>query len=171
MIDQSCEAALEQSRRETRAAFENRALMYYHLYEELVGEIGRERAIEVMKRAIHRRGLEVGAKYEELGRAGDLEGVARLFCETSPCEGGLFAPGVEDIEDGRLVLRMDTCPLVEIWRAEGLSAEQVDTLCDIAVAVDYGTFERAGLDLRFLERLGEAEGCRCLLELRTRSGA
>ena len=60
-------AALEQSRRDTRAAFENRALMYYHVFEVLKDEVGEGRAIGVMKRAIYRRGLEVAEKYRAAG--------------------------------------------------------------------------------------------------------
>jgi hypothetical protein len=61
---------------------------------------------------------------------------------------------------------MQTCPLVDAWRAEGLSDEEIDVLCDISNAVDEGTFERAGLDLVFLERLAAPGESRCVLELR-----
>jgi hypothetical protein len=170
MTDPSPEFEVEQSRRETRAAFENRALMYYHVFSVLTEEYGRDRAVELMKRAIHRRGLEVGAKYEEAGRSGDLEAVGRLFCDGSPCGGELFHPAIEELEEGRIVLSMQTCPLVDAWRAEGLTGEEIDVLCDVSNAVDEGTFERAGLDLVFLERLAAPGGSRCVLELRTRSG-
>ena len=159
------QAALERSGSETRAAFENRALMYAYLYEELAEELGRERAVEVMKRAIYRRGLEVGRKYAAAAEAGNLAEVGRIFVDGSPCGGTFFEPAIEEIEDGRLVLRMCACPLVDAWRAAGLSAEKIDTLCEIAAAVDEGTFEGAGLDLVFLDRLGKPGSSRCLLEL------
>jgi hypothetical protein len=159
------QAALEKSRAETRASFENRAFMYAYLYEELVEELGRDRAIEVMKRAIYRRGLEVGRKYAEAAEAGDLAEVGRIFVEGSPCGGAFFEPAVEELEEGRLVLRMCSCPLENAWRGLGLPAEEIDTLCEIAAAVDEGTFEGAGLDLTFLDRLGIPGSSRCLLEL------
>ena len=140
--------------------------MYAYLYEELAEEFGRDRAVEIMKRAIYRRGLEVGRKYAEAAEAGDLERVGRIFVEGSPCAGGMFEPAIEEIEDGRLVLRMTACPLAETWRGAGFSADDVDTLCEIAAAVDEGTFEGAGLDLVFLDRLGKEGSQRCLLELR-----
>jgi len=59
---------------------------------------------------------------------------------------------------------MTSCPLVDAWRSIGLPAEEVDTLCEIAAAVDEGTFAGAGLDLEFLGRLG-AGGSKCLLDL------
>ena len=158
-------AALDKSRAETRAAFENRAFMYAYLYEELAEELGRDRAVEIMKRAIYRRGLEVGRKYAEAAEAGDLAEVGRIFVDGSPCEGAFFEPAIEKLEEGRLVLRMCACPLENAWRSLGLPAEEIDTLCEIAAAVDEGTFEGAGLDLTFLDRLGKPGSSRCLLEL------
>lgn len=160
------EGELEQSQAETRAAFENRALMYAYLYEELSDELGEERATDLMKRAIHRRGLEVGRKYRPAARAGDLEEVGQIFCEGSPCGGTLFEPGVEEAGDERIVLRMTACPLIDAWRAAGLDPEEIDHLCHIAAAVDEGTFEGAGLELTFLDRMGCPGSERCLLELR-----
>jgi hypothetical protein len=159
------QAALDKSRAETRASFENRAFMYAYLYEELAEELGRDRAVEIMKRAIYRRGLEVGRKYAAAAEAGDLAEVGRIFVDGSPCEGAFFEPAIEELQEGRLVLRMCSCPLENAWRSLGLPAEEIDTLCEIAAAVDEGTFEGAGLDLTFLDRLGKQGSSRCLLEL------
>lgn len=158
------ESALAKSRAETRAAFENRAYMYAYIYEELAAALGKEEAVALMKRAIYRRGLEVGTKYRSAAEKADLIEVGSIFCEGSPCEGGLFEPGIEESSAGHIVLRMTACPLVDAWRSIGLPAEEVDTLCEIAAAVDEGTFAGAGLDLKFLSRLGTGEG-RCLLDL------
>lgn len=159
--------ALEQSRSETRSAFENRALMYAYIYDELVKEMGDVRARDLMKRAIHRRGLEIGRAYRDAAAAGDLAEVARIFCETSPCGGALFEPAVDEgPEGGRVVLRMTACPLVDAWREAGYGPAEVDCLCEIAAAVDEGTFAGAGLELRFLQRAAQPGGDRCLLELR-----
>ena len=165
LTPEELEAALEKSRAETRSAFENRALMYAYIYEELAEEFGRDRAVELMKRAIYRRGLEVGRKYAAAADASDLAEVGRIFVDGSPCGGAFFEPGIEELEDGRLVLRMCACPLIDAWRAAGIDAEEIDTLCEIAAAVDEGTFEGPGLDLTFLDRLGKPGSSRCLLEL------
>jgi len=163
------ESALEQSRAETRASFENRALMYAYIYDELEREIGEDRATDLMKRAIFRRGLEVGRKYKPAADAGDLAEVARLFVEGSPAEGAFFEPGVaEQPADGRVVLKMTSCPLKDAWIEAGYDADKVDHLCDIAAAVDEGTFEGAGLDLQFLDRQACAGSATCLLELKRR---
>jgi predicted ArsR family transcriptional regulator len=159
-------AAVEKANAETRAAFENRALMYAAIYDELAADIGEERAAAIMKRAIRKRGLDVGLKYREAAAAGDLEEVGRLFVEGSPAGGSLFTPGVEERGDDVIILRMTSCPIVDAWRAGGRTDEEVDLLCGIAAAVDEGTFESAGLELTFLDRLGKAGSCRCLLELK-----
>jgi hypothetical protein len=161
---ESLQAELAKSRAETRSAFENRAFMYAYIYEELAAELGRDKAVELMKRAIYRRGLEVGRKYRDAAQRADLIEVGSIFCEGSPCAGTLFEPGIEESSEGRIVLRMTACPLVEAWRAQGLPAEEVDTLCEIAAAVDEGTFAGAGLDLTFLSRIGAGESG-CLLDL------
>lgn len=156
---------LARSRAETRAAFENRALVYAHLLRELVAEVGPDRAAETMSRAIKKRGLEVGAKYRAAGEAGDLDEVARIFCEGSPCAGTMFEPGVEERDGDRLVLRMTACPLLDAWRSAGMDPAAADELCAISAAVDEGTFEAAGLELTFLDRLGRPGAKACLLEL------
>jgi hypothetical protein len=171
MIDED-DALLEEvaaARAETRAAFENRALMYSAILDVLEDELGTERATELMKKAIYKRGLEIGEKYRPFVESGDLAGVGRLFVNGSPSDGALFEPGIEaGPTDGRLVLRMTGCPLAEAWQDAGLPPDRVDLLCQIASAVDEGTFEAAGLDLEFLERQACEGSETCLLELKSR---
>ena len=162
------ESQLAAARAETRAAFVNRALVLAHIYEVMEEELGAERATEVMKRAIYRRGLEIADKYRAAVAARDLPEVGRLFVEGSASGGTIFTPSIEEYasEEGRLVLRMDTCALKDAWIEAGYPPERVDVLCEIAAAVDYGTFEGAGLTLRFLDRQACSGGSgRCLLEL------
>lgn len=159
------DAELEQSHAETRAAFENRGIMYAYIFDELESELGTERAVEIMKRAIHRRGLEIGQRYRAAAEAGDLAEVARLFVEGSPANGALFTPSVAELADDHVVLSMTSCPLVDAWRGAGYSDERVDLLCEIAAAVDEGTFAGAGLDLTFVDRQPCPGSEACLLRL------
>ena len=171
--EEELQVELEKSRAETRAAFEARALSYAYTYDALEEEFGSDRAAELMKRAIFRRGLEVGQRYREAAQAGDLAEVARLFVDGSPGAGTLFEPGIEEMspEGDRVVLCMTGCPLKDAWITAGYSAEKVDLLCEIAAAIDEGTFEGAGLDLRFLDRQACSGSEKCLLELRLRPKA
>ncbi|TLM79777.1 MAG: hypothetical protein FDZ70_02545 [Actinobacteria bacterium] len=164
-MDESTLDALAQARGETRAAYENRARIYRHIYEELAAELGAERAAAVMSRAIRRRGEEVAEAYRAAAAAADLDEVARVFVDSSACGGELFEPGVESREEGAVVLRMTACPLVDAWRADGLAPGEVDRMCEIASAFDYGTFEGAGLTLEFLDRQACPGSTRCLLKV------
>lgn len=65
----------ERLRRQLDAQVKNRAMMYYHIFQEMAAEIGEEKATEIMKRAIYRRGLEIGAVPVPLS-TGRPEGVA-----------------------------------------------------------------------------------------------
>lgn len=156
------------ARAETRAAFANRALVYLHMYETLTQELGPEQASELMKAAIYQRGLEVAENYREAAEEGDLERIGEVFCGGSPCAGELFEPGVEELGTSRIVLRMEACPLVDAWCEHGVPEYEIDVLCGIAAAVDEGTFEGAGLELEFLDRLGKPGSTRCLLDVRLR---
>jgi hypothetical protein len=169
--EQRLEVELAKARAETRVAFENRALMYAYIYEELEMEIGPQRAADLMRRALFRRGLEEGGRYREAVSAGDLEQVVALYIEGSPAGGSLFEPDVQVVTEGgdRVVLRMSCCPLKDAWRVAGFSAEKVERLCEIASAADEGTFKGAGLELGFLDRQTSRGSGVCLLELRLRS--
>lgn len=157
----------ERSKRETRAAIENRAVVYRYIFEELEEELGRERAIEVMRRAIYKRGLAHGQeKYLAAAQEGDFDAVGELFVSGSAAEGELFKPAVDRVDREGVDLSMRGCPLVDAWKAMGLADEEVDLMCRIAAAVDEGTFDGAGLCVTFRERLGQPGGRACLLEIR-----
>jgi hypothetical protein len=168
--DTSLESAVERARAETRASFENRALIYRDIFEALSEEVGRERAAEVMKRGIRQRGLAVARKYRDAVETGDLRLVGCIFCDSSPCDGALFSPGIESWDGKTLVVRMESCPLVDAWRAAGMSDADVDLMCEIAAAIDEGTFGGAGLDFEFLDRRGRPGSTRCLLQMRLPRG-
>lgn len=157
---------LKEARLETRAAFENRAMIYAYMLEELESEIGLEKAVDVMKRAIYRRGTDVGRKYKKAAESCDLSEVGKLFVEGSPSGGALFEPAVDrEADEQSIIMRMTACPLVDAWQAAGYDEKRVDLLCEIAAAVDYGTFEGAGLHLEFLDRKGCCGSDRCLLRI------
>ena len=65
-------------RQQLYAAYKNRGMMYYHIFQELRQEVGDEKAAEIMKRGIYIRGLEIGKKYAKYGPT-DLEGLKDAF--------------------------------------------------------------------------------------------
>ena len=128
--------------------------MYAYIYEELLGALGKDEAVALMKRAIYRRGLEVGRKYRPAVEAADLIEVGSIFCDGSPCEGGAVRAGHRGDLGRPHRAAHDRVSARRGVAGMGLPAEEVDTLCEIAAAVDEGTFEGAGLDLEFLSRIG-----------------
>jgi hypothetical protein len=133
----------EQLREELYAAFKNRAMMYHYIFEELRAEVGDLRAEQILKRAVQKRGLEIGKKFAGFG-PDDLAGLRDAFVGAVPDGGKMFDPKVIDCDKDHLEIQLRRCPLKDAWQEAGLSGEQVAKLCDIAAAVDTGTFEGAG---------------------------
>jgi hypothetical protein len=122
----------------------NRALMYYYIYQEISQELGPQKAAAILKRAIYKRGLEVGKVLAEYG-PGDLAGLQKGFMQkVVPHDGSMFAPEIISCDDQELNIKFHRCPLKEAYLEAGLSEEETATMLDIAAQVDYGTFEGAG---------------------------
>jgi hypothetical protein len=131
---------------------QNRAKMYVHLYRELSLEVGKEKAAEIMKRAIYARGKEKGELFAaRLGKP-DLHKMAQAFME-GKADMDAFGHEVVQEQPGFIVLRLNHCPLAQAWKDSGLSPEEQRVLCDIAYQVDFGKFEAAGYKLEFTCRI------------------
>jgi hypothetical protein len=151
-------------REQLYASFKNRAMIYYHIFEELKKEVGDEKAAEIMKRGIYNRGVEVGRKYAKYSPA-DLEGLKQAFLAFSADQGKMFQPEVLRCDSAGLEIKMRSCPLKEAWQQAKLSDQDIVRMCDIAAVVDKGIFEGAGFRISVETwRLGQ-EGC-CLLRIR-----
>lgn len=131
-------------RRELEEAFANRAHLYRLLLEELEAELGAEAAERLLARVLERRGREVGARLFEGLPAGDPFAAAARFLAVSPDEGRLYPHGLERDDEG-VTIAIHRCPLQDAWRASGLAAERIATLCRLAGAFDRGLFESAGV--------------------------
>lgn len=130
---------------ELHASFENRAIIYYLIFDELRRELGRARAAELLKRAIYRRGEQIGVRFERHA-PDDFEGLRDSFLERIPDNGTMFGPEVTRCDAGGLDITFHHCPLKEAWRGMGLDEKECAVICDIAGVIDSGTFEGAGFD-------------------------
>jgi len=130
-------------RTELKTSFKNRAILYCLIFDELRGEIGEERAMAVLKRAIRRRGEQVGQRFRPFAPR-DLAGLKDAFLNGIPDEGRLFEPQVVQCDDHSLVIHLNACPLKEAWEELGLDDREKAMLCEIAGEIDRGTFEGAG---------------------------
>lgn len=147
-------------------ATRQRAGVYAHLFLVLRRELGEERAVDWMSEAIRNFGEEKSKRnYSEEAKNGDLERAAREFASPDPVKQHQFAPRIVSLEAGEALLAMSRCPLVDEWRAMGLPDRDVDTLCRIAHAVDFGTWEGAlPFKLRFESTRGQGQD-ECVLRV------
>lgn len=155
---------IEKLRNELYAANENRAIIYYLIFDELRTALDEERAMEIFKRAIYRRGQQIGEKFAQFA-PDNLHGLCEMFVKAIPDGGNMFAPTVLRCDSDALEIRFDHCPLKNAWKKMGLPAEECAKICEIAAMVDYGTFEGAGFDFS-LRALREGEEHSCYLTIR-----
>lgn len=146
-----------------RAAFKSRAMVYAAMYEEMAAEFGAEKAREVCKRAIYRRGEAIAGFFAPHAPA-DLAGLKDTFLNFIPQAAQLFAPAVVQCTERELQIQFHRCPLKEAWQDAGYAGEALANLCDIAGIVDYGTFEKAGFAIRSETWQPGREGC-CRLHI------
>lgn len=140
------------------ASFKNRAMMYYHIFDELRKDVGEEKATEIMKRAIYKRGREIGKQFAKHAPS-DLQGLKGAFLSGIPDQGKMFDPEVRRCDAGCVEIKFHRCPLKEAWQEAGLNDVDVAKMTEIASSVDYGTFEGAGFTFSAETWKPGGEGC------------
>jgi L-2-amino-thiazoline-4-carboxylic acid hydrolase len=155
----------EALRRELYESYKNRARIYHLIFDELRNEFGADRAEAVLKRAVYRRGVEIGAAKFARFAPHDLAGLKAAFLDGIPDDGRMFQPEVLPSDAEAVDIKFHACPLRESWQESGLSDAEVATLCRIAARIDNGTFEGAGFQFSADTWQPGGEGC-CLLHIR-----
>ena len=133
----------QELREQLYQSFKHRSILYYLIFDVMREEVGQEKAVAMLKRAIYRRGEQLGQKFAKYA-PDDLLGLKEAFLAAIPDEGRMFEPEVERSDDKALDIRFARCPLREAWKEAGLSDDEVALMCEIASVVDAGTFEAAG---------------------------
>ena len=90
---------------------------------------------------------------------------ARGWVDTHEISGAIevFASDLVRSEDS-CQQQMTHCPLVELWKEEECSAEEIKLLCDIAMEGDFGRAENNGLNLEITDTIARGgERCRLIL--------
>ena len=151
-------------RRQLYDSFKNRAAIYHLIFDELRGELGAEKAEEIMSRAIYKRGAQKGGKYAVFAPA-NLKGLEKAFVGGIPDDGAMFQPEVTRSDADGLDIKFHACPLRQAWQEMGLADEEVATICRIAARVDNGTFESAGFKFSADTWQPGGDGC-CNLHIR-----
>ncbi len=157
-------ADTERLRRDLYAAFKNRALMYWHVFDELRKALGEPQTTALMARAIEARGREIGRQFSRYGPA-DLAGLRDAFVGGVPDDGRMFTPRVDRCDATALDITLQRCPLKEAWQEAGVADADTAALCRIAGRVDNGTFEAAGFEFAADTWQPGRDGC-CHLHVR-----
>jgi predicted ArsR family transcriptional regulator len=153
-----------QLREQLYAAFRHRAMLYYLIFDELRQALDEEQAVEILQRAIRRRGEEIGRQFAPFAPA-NLAGLRDAFLKVVPDDGHMFSPEVECCTDQQLDITLYTCPLRDAWLEAGLEPQDVATMCRIAAAIDEGTFAGAGFAFEVETWQPQSSGC-CHLHIR-----
>ena len=160
----------EDARKALIAQMKNRAMMYYYIYKEVSEEVGAQKAAEILKRAIYKRGLDVGKMLAEFG-PDDLNGLKDAFLDrVVPYDGSMFQPEIIACDAEELDIKFHRCPLKEAYLEAGLSEDETAAMLEIAAQVDYGTFEGAGFDFHAETWQPGRSGC-CHLHVKPAKGS
>ncbi len=159
--------SMEDLRNQLQASFGNRADLYYLIFDELREEVGEPRAITILKRAIYRRGEQIGRQFRQFA-PNDLAGLKDAFLKIIPDQGRLFDPHVVQCDADSLVIHLNNCPLKETWEKLGLNDHDKAVMCEIAGEIDKGTFEGAGFAFEPDTWQPGRTGC-CHLNIRAKS--
>ena len=148
----------EQLRDQLYASFRHRALLYFTIFDELRKAIGEPQAVEIMVRAIRRRGVEIGQHFRAFA-PDNLAGLKDAFLAVIPDGGHMFSARVDRCDEQNLDITLQKCPLRDAWIDAGLDQQDVATMCQIAAAIDEGTFEGAGFSFSADTWAPHCEGC------------
>jgi hypothetical protein len=151
-------------RQELYSAFKHRAMLYYHIFQELQKEVGPDNAAQIMQRGIYRRGQELGKKFTSYSPS-DMKGLKNAFLDSVADNGKMFAPEVLRCDESGLDIKMHRCPLKQAWQEANLAPQEIARMCSIAAVIDTGTFEGAGFAFSLETWQPGQEGC-CTLKIR-----
>jgi predicted ArsR family transcriptional regulator len=143
-------------------------MLYYLIFDELRQVLDEQQAIDILQRAIRRRGEVLGQQFASFAPR-DLPGLCQAFLANIPDDGRMFSAQVERCDDEQLDITLQNCPLKDAWQEAGLDDHEVATLCRIAATIDGGTFEGAGFAFSAETWQKDCGGC-CHLHIRPGSG-
>ena len=144
-----------------RNFFEHRALWLYFIYDEAAKE---NLDLEpIARKAIRRCGVYHGSLHETKQNPGSLPELKKnLFGFVGR---QIFEMQIVECTDEVLGVDFHYCPLVNAWKKQGCSDEQIDTLCDIAMCGDRGIAEKYGAVVELPKTIAKGDG---VCELRFR---
>jgi predicted ArsR family transcriptional regulator len=142
----------EEAIEKIRAAHRKRAEYMYFIFQELLSDLGQEKAEKILRRALKRTGQHYGSR---MHRERTPSGFIR-FLEGSSHE-DTFDRNVRERNEDKCTFTLGYCPLIAAWKELGLDAQEIGVLCDIAMETDFGMMEELGLHLDLTRSLGSGD--------------
>lgn len=140
-----------------------RARAYAYILEEMEKVCNKKTVEEAFSSATYRLGEDKAVIWNKKVVKNPVEFADQFVADE--VGNRVFAQKIRESDSNHAVIEMKSCPLVEEWKRMGLDDRRIEKLCDVACQIDYGTVERCGLKLRFLERMSYGdEACVLLVE-------
>ena len=136
--------------RRVRGAMQDRARSQACLFKAFSSVMTREQA-----EALAREGI---AEYGRIRAERDGRKLAPedWMNEHYTMMGGVFETEISDTEE-YCEMKMHYCPLLEEWKKMGLSPEDQDLFCDVAMELDRNRAKEHGIPCDIVERLGKGD--------------
>lgn len=131
-----------------RGAIKHRAIWFYELLKS-AKEQGAD-ADSIAQKAIYRVGQAAGAKM-------GVRKTPREFFDGLAHKSNKLAFSMEEIsvDENKGIYRFHTCALCDAWRELGCDQDEINHLCKLAMAGDYGMMSANPLDLKFNCTIGD----------------
>jgi hypothetical protein len=139
------------------ASMGQRGMVYVMVLNVLTEEYGKEKAVELLKKAVFRWGEMMGEQLKAQGVV-TARDMADKWC--LPLE--VPAIGYEEVESStdRVTVRLSTCCHKPVWEATGIPKEEWPLMCEIAEELDLGVAKPLGLKIEFSDLIAKGDkGC------------
>lgn len=147
-----------------RSRIEDRALWLYFFFKEMESELGREKAEKIARKAIWNYG---SLKDDRVGNPHTPEAFIEKHARGS--NPAVFEKEIPDTDTEEKIFRMHYCALKAAWEKVGVSEEELDLLCDIAMEGDKAR-SKGGLDIeiskRMCDRVKKPDFCEVIIRKR-----
>ena len=146
-------------------ANKERALIYLDIFREIRHRHGEQEAIDILRAAIETRGRAFGKSLKSFAPR-NFRGLCDAFAYV-PDGGVMFDPQEVRCDAESLELKMRKCPLKEAWQSAGVTERELSLLLYCASAMDVGTMDEAGFELKIRTWQPGEDGC-CSLKITER---
>ena len=146
-------------------ANKDRALIYLDIFREIRHRHGEQEAIDILRTAIEARGRAFGKSLKSFAPR-NFRGLCDAFAYV-PDGGAMFDPQEVRCDTEALELKMRKCPLKEAWQSAGVTELELRLLLYCASAMDVGTMDEAGFELKIRTWQPGEDGC-CSLTITER---